>query len=295
MPNRTAKFVSAVFASLLAGAPLATVSHSAAGAVDECLSGPNGQTPQGAHWYYHIDHATKRHCWYLADERAPQIAAPNSSASTKPALQNAEATMQQSVANAHAELPAQTRIEPPNRNGNIAPALSADAVRTTDNGGAATPGAPSQRSLVASRWPDSYGAEPSTDRLPSRSRSSTGVNPVSPDQPASVLAAGQFATADVSSETPPYSLQMQLAALMGVLALAGIMGIAIFKFGSSHRPQPSEIRRRRGPIWESTDDDRIVLSHHPRTNGSGRGFDQTADRSDRVTTFFAQISRQAPM
>ena len=294
MPNRTAKFVSAVFASLLAGAPLATVSHSAAGAVDDCLSGPKGQTPQGAHWYYHIDHATKRHCWYLADEHAPQSATPNSSASTKPVPQAAEATIQQSVANARAELPAQARIEPPNRS-DVAPALSADAVRPTDNGGAATPEAPSLRSVVASRWPDSYGAEPSTDPLPNRPRSGIGVNPVSPDQPAPVLAAGQFATADVSSEIRPYSLQMQLAALMGVLALAGIMGTAIFKFGNSHRPQPSKIRRRRGPIWESTDDDRIVLSHHPRTNGSGRGFDQAADRSDRVAQFFAQISRQAPM
>src|ERR1700735_5760700 len=132
MPNRTAKFVSALIASFLAGALLTTASYGAADPADECLSGPKGQTPQGSHWYYRIDHATKRHCWYLADERAPQIAAPNSSASTKPAPQDADAAMQQSVANARAELPAQTRIETTNRNGGIAPALSADTVRTTD-------------------------------------------------------------------------------------------------------------------------------------------------------------------
>src|SRR5467141_2630260 len=68
MPNRTAKFASAIFASLLAGVPITTISHSAAGADDECLSSPKDQTPQGGHWYYRIDHATKRHCWYLKED-----------------------------------------------------------------------------------------------------------------------------------------------------------------------------------------------------------------------------------
>ena len=48
MSNRTAKFVSAIFASFLAGAPLTTISHSATRATDDCLSGPKGQTPEAA-------------------------------------------------------------------------------------------------------------------------------------------------------------------------------------------------------------------------------------------------------
>ena len=128
MPNRTAKFVLAVFASFLAGAP---VSYAAAAPADECLSGPKGQTPQGSHWYYRIDHATKRHCWYLADQREPlsQTAASNSSASAKPTQQEAEAAMQTSVANAHAELPTQNPVELTNRSAEIAPASSANAFR----------------------------------------------------------------------------------------------------------------------------------------------------------------------
>jgi hypothetical protein len=296
MPNRTAKFVSALFASFLAGAPLTTVSHSAAGAADECLSGPKDQTPQGRHWYYRIDHATKRHCWYLADERGPlaQTAAPNSSASAKPPAQDAETAMQQSVANARAELPGPTRIPPPNHNAEMAPALAAAAIVREDNGGAATPGAPTSRSLVASRWPDPYGAEPSTNPLQNKRDPGTGVTPASRTQPTSLLTAGQFAAADLSSQTPAYSLQVQLAALMGVLALAGIMGTVIFKFGSSQRSQSGEIRRRRVPIWESTDDDRIVLSHHPGSDGFARSLDQAAERSDRIAEFFTQISRRAP-
>ncbi|HEY5125851.1 MAG TPA: hypothetical protein VIJ35_00885, partial [Bradyrhizobium sp.] len=62
MSNRTAKFLSAILASLLAGAALATMSHSPAHAADDCLSAPKDQTPGGGHWYYRIDRATKRHC-----------------------------------------------------------------------------------------------------------------------------------------------------------------------------------------------------------------------------------------
>jgi hypothetical protein len=281
MPSRTAKFVSAIFASFIASAPLTTVSHSATGAADDCLAGPKGQAPQGAHWYYRVDRSTKRHCWYLADQHTPrsQTAAANSPASAKPP-QEAEAAMEQSVANAHAEFPADaTRAE----NNDNAPAS-----------GALTPGMLTQRSLVASRWPDPYSSAPEATTSPAKRDPGTGVTSASQNQPTSVLAAGQFATADVSSASQLYSLPLQLTALAGLLALAGIIGTMMFKFGRSPRLQPSEISNRRGSIWESTDDDRIVLSHHPDTNGFARGSNQTLDRRDRTAEFFAQISRRAP-
>jgi len=297
MPNRTVKFVSALIASFLAGAPLTTVSYGAANPADECLSGPKGQTPQGGHWYYRIDRATKRHCWYLADQREPlsQTAAPNPPASAKPPPQDAEATIQTSVANAHAELPAQSPAELTNRNADIAPVSSANAVRSEDHDNAATPGGSTQRSLVASRWPDSYSAQPSINPVvPSKGDPGTAVNPASQTQPTSVLTAGQFAAADMPSKPPPYSVQMPLAALMGVLALAGIMGTVIFKFAGSRQLQSGQIRKRRGPIWESTDDDRIVLSRHPVADGFAQGIERSADRSERIAEFFAHISRRTP-
>jgi hypothetical protein len=289
MPNRTAKFVSALVASFLAGAPLTTASYGAANPADECLSGPKAQTPQGGHWYYRIDRATKRHCWYLADQREPlsQTAAPNPPASAKPPPQNAEAATQTSVANAHAELPAQSpAAELTNRNAN--------AVRSEDRDNAATPGGSTQRLLFTSRWPDSYSAEPSINAVPSKGDPGTAVNPASQTKPTSVLTAGRFAAADMSSKPPPYSAQMPLAALMGVLALAGIMGTVIFKFGGSRQLQPSQIRKRRGPIWESTDDDRIVLSRHPAADGFAHGIERSADRSERIAEFFAHISGRTP-
>jgi hypothetical protein len=278
MPSRTAKFVSAVFASFLASAPLATVSHSATGAADDCLSGPKGQAPQGAHWYYRVERTTKRHCWYLADQRTPrsQTTAMNSPAVTKPQLpQDAEAAMQQSVANAHAEFPA-------------------DAVRGENSDNVATQSTPTQSSVVASRWPDPYSSAPEATPSPAKRDTGAGMNSASQNQPTPLLAASQFAAADVSSATPLYSLPLQLAALTGVLALAGIVGAVMFKFGGAQRLQLSEINNQRGHIWESTDDDRIVLSHHPGGNGFARGHYRAVGRGDRTAEFFAQISRRAP-
>jgi hypothetical protein len=31
----------------------------------DCISAPNGASPNGQHWYYHLDRAKNRKCWYL--------------------------------------------------------------------------------------------------------------------------------------------------------------------------------------------------------------------------------------
>jgi hypothetical protein len=301
MSNRTAKFVSAIFASFLAGAPLTTISHSATRATDDCLSGPKGQTPEGGHWYYRIDHATKRHCWYLAEERdkPSQTALPDTSSSANP-NSPAEAATQRSIANARAELPAQTGIEPPIRSDALTPAMPADAAIRENSAAARTPAAEIQRSVVASRWPDPSGTNRSTNPTPIKSDAVASASSPSRTEPPPALAAGQFAAADLSSGTPTYSVQMQLAALMGALALAGFMASVIFKFIGQRRPRQGKVRARRGPIWEPTDDDSILLSAHPgadvpaRRTGFARNLDRAGDRSDRIAEFFSQLSKRAP-
>jgi hypothetical protein len=37
-------------------------------AADDCLSKPNATAPEGSHWYYRLDRATRRECWYLGPE-----------------------------------------------------------------------------------------------------------------------------------------------------------------------------------------------------------------------------------
>src|SRR3954452_8292695 len=68
MSNHSAKFVSAIFASILAGTSFATVPESGAKTADNCLSGPKGTIPAGHHWYYRIEQPSKRQCWYSRAE-----------------------------------------------------------------------------------------------------------------------------------------------------------------------------------------------------------------------------------
>jgi hypothetical protein len=41
----------------------------------DCLGGPNAQSPQGKHWYYRIDRASHRKCWYLGEINKRRAAA----------------------------------------------------------------------------------------------------------------------------------------------------------------------------------------------------------------------------
>ncbi len=44
---------------------------------DDCLAQPDSSAPGGSHWYFHVDRATQRKCWYLrtVDQQAQQPAA----------------------------------------------------------------------------------------------------------------------------------------------------------------------------------------------------------------------------
>jgi hypothetical protein len=300
MSNRTAKFVSAIFASLLAGTPLTMISPSAA---DNCLSGPKDETPEGGHWYYRIDRATKRHCWYLRGESGKplQITAPNSQPPATPVSPKAEATTQRSIADARAELPPQTRVEQENRiiAGQQPAAASANGIGMENDHRASARDVNMLSSVIASRWPDQSGANPSTNPAPDAGNPAVRANSTSRAQPPSVPAAGQYGAADLSSLTSAYSLSARLAVLMGALALTGIIASAILKSGSQRRPRQAKLRVRRDTILEPTDDDRIVLSARPgadvlpRRTGFARN--RTGDRDERIAEFFSQLSRRAPI
>jgi hypothetical protein len=296
MPNRTAKFASAIFACMFACTALTTISHGATVAADDCLSGPKGQTPAGGHWYYRVERITKRHCWYLGEERdkLSQAARPNTSASAKPLPPEADTAVQQSVANARAELPAQTyRNEPPN------PVLPANAAGSEDTVRANAPDANASLSVVASRWPEPSGVEASVaNRGPDNPAGNTPTNAIAAPPP--VVAAATLAAADSSSQSRPGSVPMLMAAVAGALALAGITAGLIFKFGRAPHSRSDRIRARRGPIWESTDDDSIALPDRrgahvfPHTAQIFRGFGEASDPSDRIAEFYARISGRAP-
>jgi hypothetical protein len=336
MSNRTAKFVSAIFASFLAGTAVTTLSFGAAlaaneaKAVDNCLAGPKGQTPAGGHWYYRIDHATKRHCWYLGDEgekvardarpepaasekvardARPEPAAPAPRVAANPVSPQKQAPTQRTIADARAELPPpQTQIEPasaatgqwpaaaaPNM---AAPNITSEADSQPANAGDTN----TQSSLIASRWPESSGVRSSASAGPAIANSDANMQPDSRaaeasvvPPPASVVAAAPLAAADSSSASRTGSIQMLLIVIAGALALASVIGAAVFRLGSLRRAGRREIRRDRRAIWDSVDTGRPSPAPFGRGDVPVRRADNSRkprevdDASRRIAEMLAQL------
>jgi hypothetical protein len=306
MPNRTAKFVSAIFASILAGAPLATTSHSAPVAADNCLSAPKGETPPGSHWYYRIEHSTGHHCWYLRGEGdklsqsaplqiAPQQAIPQkASPSALPTAPQVDAGMQRSLADARAELPPQaTRNDGPNT------PWPAIAPASNDNPRANAADTNASSTVVASRWPESSGVSSTSTPRPTTNLAAN-VAPNAMAAPAPAVAADSPAAADSSSQSQPSLIPRWFVAVVGPLAFGSIVASVFFKFGRPRGPRRSSIRARRRPVWEQTDDNRIALSDDldadvvPRRPRFLRGADDDADPDRRMAEFASRISRRSP-
>jgi hypothetical protein len=296
MPNRTAKFASAKFAGFLAGVLLAVTAHGAARAADDCLTAPNDETPGGRHWYYRIDHATKRHCWYLREEgeKLSQTAVPNAARSAKPVEPKADPPSQRSVEDAHAELPPQARIAPPSFNGTLTPA---DTAARENNWPPVVPGVSAERSVVLSRWPQSSSVASAVNPQPESSDPAASTPPNPPTAGASAIATVPTVPAVSSSPAKTGSIPKLLSAVSGALALAGITASVVLKLAG---PRQTRVRVRRDAVWDSTDDDRIVLWADqdqdvlPRRAGFARDFDRSGDANDRISEFCSQLSRRAP-
>ncbi len=71
MSKRVTSSIQAACGLLVVAVMLGT--NQAARAADDCLTGPNRRPGPGGHWYFHLDRATDRKCWYLveATARAP--------------------------------------------------------------------------------------------------------------------------------------------------------------------------------------------------------------------------------
>jgi hypothetical protein len=289
MPNRAAKFRSAMLAGLVSVTALVMLSNGAARAADDCLAAPKDQTPEGSHWYYRIDHATKRHCWYLRQEgeRPPQTAASSPPRAPMPIVPKQAAATQRSIANAHAELPAQTAIEPPPRDSAPIPAMPAEAADSENNAGPQA-----QPSVVSSRWPDPSSVIAAANPPPVTDQPAANEQPDSAAAPPTAVAEAAPTAMD-NLRGRPATVPMLLAVMTGALALAGITASVVLKLGAMRR------RVRRDKIWQARRDHGVALSSHPgadvlpRRAAFPRDLDRTDD-DDRVAEFFSHLSRRTP-
>jgi len=259
MPKRTAKSASAAFVIILAGIPLATITHGETAPSDGCLSAPKAETPSGSHWRYRIDHANKRNCWYLRSENGQSQAAPQN-ASPAPSAKP-------SVADAHAELRAQAGREdgptvslpatasPPANAPRSAPWPANPSTGAASSAGAApAPG--------ATRWQNPAAASP----VPSSGESGATANSAdNPPQASASLATAVAASTPADAPTParPATVPPLIAAAIAAIALAGAAAALISRRNRVRLPRHRKMSRARAPIWETTDDDRIVLEDQP--------------------------------
>src|SRR5271154_1823397 len=102
MANRSAKFASAIFASLLAGAPITIMTSGFTHAAGNCQTSPGSEARRGQHWYYRIEHGTGRQCWYLGRE-GERVERATSSQVAAAASQAGEIAVKRSIADAHDE------------------------------------------------------------------------------------------------------------------------------------------------------------------------------------------------
>jgi hypothetical protein len=300
MSNRTATFL---IASVLAGACLGTVSPGVARAADDCLAAPKGASPEGSHWFYRIDHATKRHCWYLGQrDKHSQTASRSTRSEKSTAAIKTEDSTSRSIANAHAELPVSTGAEQLNQD-DAATAAAAQPTLATENAGAtAAPGADARGSVVASRWPEFPPAGIAASPPPAMAKLASNLSPESAAASPPAVAAVPLAAADTPRQAGSGSIVMLLAVITGALALAGVIASVVFKFGGIRRLLEPKVRPRHGSIWDRTDDESVkpfsVLSFaHAEEDAStdfGPGFDPRDNRRERVAEFFTQLSKRAP-
>jgi hypothetical protein len=296
MPNRTAKLVSVIFAGVVAGTAIATLAGAAR--ADDCLAAPKETASGGGHWYYRIDHATKRHCWYLREEneKLTQTAPPNSSRPALPIAPKPESATRRSISDAHAELPTPGGIEPLKKD-----ASPFTAIPPAAGIGTVAPDTGAPQSVIASRWPDSSDVSsavtPEATQLTADALSNAAAAP-----PADVAAA-PIAAAD-SPQGRVATIPMLLGVMTGALALAGITATVVFKLGGARR---ARIRVRRDHIWDNGSmalwNDPVAdvvprRSAFPRDlDRPGVPDDRSADLSDaneRVAEFFAQLTGRAP-
>lgn len=245
MSSRLGKRLSTFGVALFTGGMLAIAVQGSARADDACLVKPGATTPRGGHWHYRVEPGTKRHCWYLGEQRAKTTqktaAKPSSPAPApdKPAQMSAATPLQLSVANARAEFDSATATldqatASPSPSDTV---LSNDAAQTAN----------ASQQAVATRWPD-----------PAISAQPQQPAPAAPEKPTPQLLGQRTEPGPAvpvvsapAAEASSYSMPMLLGGLAGALAFAGLLGLAVFKFGNLNRF--GHIRRRSGSIWDTAD------------------------------------------
>jgi hypothetical protein len=225
-----------VYALFLAGAGIGASANIAR--ADDCLTAPNSSAPQGSHWYYRMDWANQRKCWYLrASGQPPQQAVPQAAPMT----------------GATADSPGPQRSPEGSGTAAISQAVAPPA-------NIPQPGVQARVAATGAAWPD-----PPTIAAPVAGNAgavsneagagSLGRNADLRTSEDSERVVGRAAsTAAMPQSVTATPIEMPLALALG-LAAAGILSRIVMKFAAGRR-EPS-ITKYVEPNW--IDDTRLQL------------------------------------
>jgi hypothetical protein len=231
MPTRMRRLRPALLAIGLATGYLSGQAPSAA---DDCLAKPNAPSPPGQHWYYRLDRAAHRECWYLGvpgaklHQRAPQAASSERPSAPKPVAQ----PVPQRPAAAPTAQPANNEIVPAETGVDPDQATTAMSTRWSTPPAAATAGEREPESMRSSYAPE----QPRTEAEAGPEDDMPLIWPIL--TPAELAAAKQ---GDASTT----SFAQLAAVLAAVLGLAALISHVIFSFSAIRKRPPADASDRR--------------------------------------------------
>jgi hypothetical protein len=232
--------------------PPAPQSGSKQAAAEECLSKPGAAGPPGSHWYYRVDRATKRQCWYLGTAGA-KMARQSDRNKRSSAAPPAEPVAEQGEPPAPAQ-PAPAPTEGASAQGVTTPFLpyrtGLDQAAPNPVAAVQTPTATSAGEAAADQTPDLRRSQGAADPAPAG-------NGDAQEQPATeseddmplvwpVLTPAELAAAGLgqSSTVKP---ALMLAVLVGALAFAAVIARLLFKLFGTRQGDRAVARDQRRP------------------------------------------------
>jgi len=190
-----------------------------------CNSKPGATAPAGSHWYYRVNHADNRHCWYLGATGAHVSAHRAASPAPIPAV---TASAAESAQAEHPKADVAQRPRVPVSQAQPAPAEVASDWHPTNGGGELT--------RFAERWPDlpaSWNLDSTTEPATSSMRSSYAETATDTTSSVPVID-GERARNSANTPFPSFSIAGLLA--IPLLLIAGVIAKLTF------RPQRHPVR-----------------------------------------------------
>jgi hypothetical protein len=287
MPNRMGNAGTAILIGAIATVTFMVATNGVAHAADNCLAGPKGAAPKGSHWYYRIDRATKRNCWYVRAAGEKPVSSPSASiAKVSPPPQT---PLQPAVANARAEAAAADIGQ------STATGAPADSINVANSGqGSDASAADNAQSTVASRWLDQAGADmiDSSAAKPADPGARTNSSTAS-------IAAVPLAAADMRSASSSGSVSTLFLVMLGALAVAALFAGVIFRFGNARRNEPQDVGHDQRAPWDSIDVGATIrsppLAAQAATSQTGPARERhEAVVPDEIVRLLSQLSKEAP-